>query len=109
MYCYVITGCFLEDFVHKVRSKCSSGVFYNSWISAVADLPAGQVAWNLGPQFLESKFGTKNVNILRLKVRREIHDRPDNLLHAQIDEEITNWRNVPKKVVAVVKRLRPRG
>lgn len=48
-------------------------------------------------------------SILSLKVRSEIDGRLDNLLHVQIDEEITYWRNVLKRVVAVVKRLCSRG
>lgn len=48
-------------------------------------------------------------SILSLKVRSEMDGRLDNLLHVQIDEEITYWRNVLKRVVAVVKRLCSRG
>lgn len=48
-------------------------------------------------------------SILSLKARSTIDARIDNLLHLQIDEEITYWRNVLKRVVAVVKRLCSRG
>lgn len=48
-------------------------------------------------------------SILSLKARSAIDGRLDNLLQVQIDEEITYWRNVLKRVVAVVKRLCSRG
>lgn len=48
-------------------------------------------------------------SILSLKARSAIDGRIDNLLQLQIDEEITYWRNVLKRVVAVVKRLCSRG
>lgn len=48
-------------------------------------------------------------SIISLKVRSGIGGRLDNLLHLQIDEELTYWRNVLKRVVAVVKRLCSRG
>jgi hypothetical protein len=44
-------------------------------------------------------------SIFSLKARSEI----DGRLQVQIDEEITYWRNVLKRVVAVVKRLCSRG
>lgn len=48
-------------------------------------------------------------SILSLKARSAIDGRIDNLLQLQTDEEITYWRNVLKRVVAVVKRLCSRG
>lgn len=48
-------------------------------------------------------------SILGMKTRSAIDGRLDNLLQVQIDEEITYWRNVLKRVVAVVKRLCSRG
>ncbi|XP_054082569.1 zinc finger MYM-type protein 1-like [Zeugodacus cucurbitae] len=48
-------------------------------------------------------------SILSLKARSAIDGRLDNLLQVQIDEEIIYWRNVLKRVVAVVKRLCSRG
>ncbi|GBP90079.1 Zinc finger MYM-type protein 1 [Eumeta japonica] len=48
-------------------------------------------------------------SILSMKTRSAIDGRLDNLLQVQIDEEITYWRNVLKRVVAVVKRLCSRG
>ncbi|GBP64565.1 Zinc finger MYM-type protein 1 [Eumeta japonica] len=48
-------------------------------------------------------------SILSMKTRSAINGRLDNLLQVQIDEEITYWRNVLKRVVAVVKRLCSRG
>lgn len=48
-------------------------------------------------------------SILSLRDRNKIDGRLDNLLQVQIDEEITYWRNVLMRVVAVVKRLCSRG
>lgn len=48
-------------------------------------------------------------SILNLRDRNKIDGRLDNLLQVQIDEEITYWRNVLMRVVAVVKRLCSRG
>lgn len=43
------------------------------------------------------------------KGRSEIDGRLDNSLQVQSDEEIPYWRNVMKRVVAVVKLLCSRG
>ena len=48
-------------------------------------------------------------SILSLKDRNKIDDRLDNLLQVEIDEEMTYWRNVLMRVVAVVKGLCSRG
>lgn len=49
--------------------------------------------------------GSHKTSILNLKSRSEIHCRLDNLIHLQIDEAISYWRNVLKRAAAVVKNV----
>ncbi|KAF2905479.1 hypothetical protein ILUMI_00699 [Ignelater luminosus] len=63
-----------------------------------------------GPLENKTQFENEGFNDWKMQnTASEIDGRLDNLLHVQIDKEITYWRNVLKRVVAVVKRLCSRG